>query len=149
MLVPLRPHQSPLVIPLASECITAGFPSPADDYLEVGIDLNQHLIAHPASTFFLRVSGSSMNGAGINNNDLLIVDRSLDPRPKDIVVAILDGSFTLKRLALHQGELCLEAANLNYPAIKLNNYGEVQIWGVATYSIHTLKTSIKNKRTYK
>ncbi len=135
-----RTHSS-LVLPLAGESISAGFPSPADDYLEVGIDLNKQLISHPASTFFLRVSGHSMNGAGINDGDLLVVDRSLDPHPGNIVIAILDGAFTLKRLTRHLGELRLEAENPDYPPLKLNNYGEVQIWGVATYSIHTLKPS--------
>ncbi len=127
-----------LALPIASESISAGFPSPADDYLEAGIDLNKELVTHPASTFFLRVSGESMSGAGINNGDLLIVDRSLDPHPGNIVVAILDGAFTLKRLTHHQGRLRLEAENPDYPPFELNNYEEVQVWGVAIYSIHKL-----------
>ena len=92
-----------LALPLAGERVAAGFPSPADDYVEVGIDLNEQLIRHPTSTFFLRVSGDSMTGAGIHDGDLLVVDRSLDPRPGRIVVAVLDGGFTLKRLARHRG----------------------------------------------
>ena len=127
---------------MAIKAISAGFPSPADDYMDTGIDLNKELIRHPASTFFLRVNGHSMNGSGINDNDLLIVDRSIDPLPGRIVVARLDGAFTLKRLVRHHGTLRLEAENPAYPPIDLHNYGEVQIWGVAIYSIHNLSPSI-------
>ena len=109
--------------------MAAGFPSPADDYVEVGIDLNEQLIRHPTSTFFLRVSGESMLGAGIHHGDLLVVDRSLDPRPGRVVVAVLDGEFTLKRLVQHQGRLRLEAANPAYPPLELHRCGDVQIWG--------------------
>ena len=136
--LPLRAKRPQLTLPLANECIAAGFPSPAEDYIDIGIDLNEQLIQHPASTFFVRVSGHSMIGAGVYDGDLLIVDRSLNPRPNDIVVAILDGCFTLKRFTKHLDKLRLEAENPNYPAIDLDCYGEVQIWGVATYSIHSL-----------
>ncbi len=129
---------SRLPLPIASDCINAGFPSPADDYLDIGIDLNEQLIKHPASTFFLRVKGSSMTNAGIQDGDLIIVDRSLDPKPGLIVVAILDGEFTLKRLRINKGILYLEAANPNYPSIDLRHYENVQVWGVAIYSIHNL-----------
>ena len=129
------------IIPLAMEAISAGFPSPADDYIDTGIDLNEELIRHPASTFFLRVSGHSMNGGGIYNGDLLVVDRSIDPIPGRVVVALLDGVFTLKRLVNHKGTLRLEAENSNYPPINLNSYNDVQVWGVAMYSIHSLTTS--------
>ena len=136
--LPLQPRRSRLALPLAGERVAAGFPSPADDYVEVGIDLNEQLIRHPASTFFLRVSGESMTGAGIHDGDLLVVDRSLDPRPGRVVVAVLDGAFTLKRLTRHRGRLRLEAANPAYPALELHHCGEVQIWGVAIHVIHPL-----------
>ena len=123
--------------------ISAGFPSPANDYLDIGIDLNEQLIKNPASTFFLRVSGNSMSGAGIQDGDLLIVDRSIDPHPGLIVVAILDGAFTLKRLILDQGNLYLAAEHPKYPRLDLRNYGDVYIWGVAVYAIHYLRTSQK------
>ena len=106
--LPLQPRRTRLSLPLAGERVAAGFPSPADDYVEVGIDLNDQLIRHPTSTFFLRVSGESMLGAGIHDGDLLVVDRSLDPRPGRVVVAVLDGEFTLKRLVQHHGRLRLE-----------------------------------------
>ena len=135
---PLRSKRQPLHLPLAGERVAAGFPSPADDYVEVGIDLNDQLIRHPTSTFFLRVSGDSMTGAGIHDGDLLVVDRSLEARPGQIVVAVLDGAFTLKRLARHQGRLRLEAANSAYPPLELHHCGDVQIWGVAIHAIHSL-----------
>ena len=136
--LPLRAQRRPLAIPLAGERVAAGFPSPADDYVEVGIDLNEQLIRHPSSTFFLRVSGDSMIGAGIHDGDLLVVDRSLEPRPGRVVVAVLDGAFTLKRLARHRGRLRLEAAHPNYPPLDLHRCGEAQIWGVAIHVIHPL-----------
>ena len=128
----------PQHLPLAGERVAAGFPSPADDYVDVGIDLNDQLIRHPTSTFFLRVSGDSMNGAGIHDGDLLVVDRSLDPRPGRVVVAVLDGGFTLKRLTRHQGRLRLEAANPSYPPLDLQSCDDAQIWGVAIHVIHSL-----------
>ncbi len=138
-LLPARtPPCLPLRLPLAGESVAAGFPSPADDYIEVGIDLNEQLIRHPSSTFFLRVSGDSMTGAGIHHGDLLVVDRSLDPRPGRVVVAVLDGAFTLKRLARCQGRLRLEAAHPAYPPLELEQCGEVLIWGVAVHVIHAL-----------
>ena len=136
--VPLLTRRSRLTLPLAGERVAAGFPSPADDYVEVGIDLNEQLIHHPTSTFFLKVSGDSMLGAGIHDGDLLIVDRSLEPRPGRVVVAVLDGAFTLKRLVRHQGRLRLEAANSAYPPLELHRCGDVQIWGVAIHVIHPL-----------
>ena len=134
----LRAERTPLRLPLASSTVAAGFPSPADDYIDVGIDLNEVLIRHPSSTFFLRVGGDSMVEAGIQDGDLLVVDRSLDARPGQVVVAVLDGAFTLKRLARHQGRLRLEAANSAYPPLELHQCGDVQIWGVAIHVIHSL-----------
>ena len=135
---PLQLERRRLRLPLASDSVAAGFPSPADDYIDTGIDLNEVLIRHPSSTFFLRVSGDSMTGAGIQHGDLLVVDRSLEARPGRIVVAVLDGAFTLKRLARHQGRLRLEAANSAYPPLELHRCGDVQIWGVAIHVIHSL-----------
>ena len=136
--IPLKPERAGLRLPLAAESVAAGFPSPADDYIDSGIDLNEVLIRHPSSTFFLRVSGDSMVEAGIQHGDLLVVDRSLEPRPGLIVVAVLDGAFTLKRLARHRGQLRLEAANSAYPPLELHQCGDVQIWGVAIHVIHPL-----------
>ena len=127
------------LFPIATETISAGFPSPAEDYIELGIDLNKYLIKNPISTFFLRVSGNSMNNAGIYNNDLLIIDRNINPTPGHIVVALLDGEFTLKRLIKEENNYYLKADKENYPAISLYEYIDIQIWGVAIYSIHNLQ----------
>ena len=143
LITPLRRKLSPLSLPIANESISAGFPSPADDYLDIGIDLNEQLIRNPESTFFLRVSGHSMTNAGINDGDLVIIDRSIDPTPAHIVVAIVEGNFTLKRLTLRDEKLYLEAANSDYSPIDITLYQDVQIWGVAIYSIHNLKSNIK------
>ena len=137
----LEKASSALLIPLAQGSVSAGFPSPAEDYIELGIDLNKYLIKNPISTFFLRVSGNSMNNAGIYNNDLLIIDRSINPSPGHIVVALLDGEFTLKRLIKKENNYYLKADKENYPAINLYEYIDIEIWGVATYSIHELQKS--------
>ena len=143
--LPLSIRWPPLLPPLSLKSVSAGFPSPADDYIDIGIDLNEELIRHPTSTFLLRVSGDSMNGAGVHNNDLLIVDRSLNPRPGHIVIAVLDGAFTLKRLVLKGETLCLQAENPQYPSIELQQYDNIQIWGVAVYSIHSLHNMKSSK----
>tara|TARA_B100000700_G_C15027110_1_gene848754 strand:- start:1312 stop:1746 length:435 start_codon:yes stop_codon:yes gene_type:complete len=134
----INQKQQNILLPLAGESIPAGFPSPADNYIEDKIDINEHLIHNPESTFFLRVRGISMIGAGIHDGDLVIVDRSLNANPGHIVVAIVDGEFTLKRLTYLKGEAYLEAENDIYPKIDLRQYQNVQIWGIAIYCIHKL-----------
>jgi len=124
-------------IPLLNDSVSAGFPSPADDYTEENIDLNEHLISNPFSTFFLRVKGESMINAGIKDKDLIIVDKSLIAKPGDIVIAMIDGEFTIKRLSIKNDELYLKAENHNYPDFRFKNHIDVQIWGVVIYSIHS------------
>ena len=124
-------------IPLLNDSVSAGFPSPADDYTEENIDLNEHLISNPFSTFFLRVKGESMINAGIRDKDLIIVDKSLIAKPGDIVIAMIDGEFTIKRLSIKNDELYLKAENHNYPDFSFRNHIDVQIWGVVIYSIHS------------
>jgi len=126
-----------LKIPLLSDSISAGFPSPADDYTEENIDLNEHLISNPFSTFFLRVKGDSMINAGIKDKDLIIVDKSLIAKPGNIIIAMIDGEFTIKRLSIKNDELYLKAENHNYPDFRFKNHIDVQIWGVVIYSIHS------------
>jgi DNA polymerase V len=118
--------------------VAAGFPSPADDYIESRIDLNDVLIRHPSSTFFLRVSGDSMRDAGILDGDLLVVDRAIEPRAGRVVVAVLDGAFTLKYLNSHRGRWRLEAAHPDYPPLELDDCEDARIWGVAIHAIHSL-----------
>ena len=124
-------------IPLLNDSVSAGFPSPADDYTEENIDLNEHLISNPFSTFFLRVKGESMINAGIKDKDLIIVDKSLIAKPGDIVIAMIDGEFTIKRLSIKNDELYLKAENHNYPDFRFKNHIDIQIWGVVIYSIHS------------
>ena len=124
-------------IPLLSDSVSAGFPSPADEYTEENIDLNEHLISNPFSTFFLRVKGDSMINAGIKDKDLIIVDRSLIAKPGNIIIAMVDGEFTIKRLSIKNDELYLKAENHNYPDFRFKNHIDVQIWGVVIYSIHS------------
>ena len=124
-------------IPLLNDSVSAGFPSPADDYTEENIDLNEHLISNPFSTFFLRVKGDSMINAGIKDKDLIIVDKSLIAKPGNIVIAMIDGEFTIKRLSIKNDELYLKAENHNYPDFRFKNHIDVQIWGVVIHSIHS------------
>jgi DNA polymerase V len=131
--------QSPIrLLPLIDGTVQAGFPSPAGDYLEGRIDLNEHLIEHPAATFLVWVSGDSMTGAGIYDGDLLVVDRSVQAAPGHIVVVAVDGELTLKRLARRRGRLVLQAENDAYPDIEVGEVAETMVWGVATSAIHFL-----------
>ncbi len=129
-------HVAPSFLPFFEADIPAGFPSPAEDYIEQQLDLHQHLVKHPAATFFVKVSGDSMQGAGIFSGDLLIVDRSLPPLNGKIVVAILNGEFTVKRLRIHGKKIWLLAENPTYPPISVGEENEFQVWGVVTYVIH-------------
>ena len=125
-------------LPIFLGRLPAGFPSPADDYLEGKLDLNRHLIKHPAATFFVRVTGDSMIGAGIHSGDLLVVDRSLEPADKHVVVAVLDGELTVKRLFKQNGVLRLLPENQNYQPIEITAQQSIEIWGVVTSVIHAL-----------
>lgn len=124
--------------PLFSAQVEAGFPSPTDDYAESSLDLNEHLVPHPAATFFVRVSGHSMTGAGIHHGDLLIVDRSLEARDGCVVVAVLDGGLTVKRLRVRDGRARLVAERSDHPPIVLDDEGEGVVWGVASHVVHDL-----------
>ena len=136
----LRPADSPrrVPIPLFGHTIRAGFPSPADDYVEDVIDLNDHLVRHPAATFMVRVRGDSMVGAGIHDGDLLVVDRALAPSHGRVIIAVLDGELTVKRLWRGDGRIRLLAENPAYPPIEVGTDQELVIWGVAIHVIHSL-----------
>ena len=118
--------------------VAAGFPSPADDYLEDKLDLNEYLIKHPAATFFARVAGDSMINAGIYNNDIIIVDRSIKPKHGKIVVAALDGQMTIKRLYRRDDKIMLLPENELFKPIEILDSMDMIIWGVATNVIHSL-----------
>ena len=127
---------SELELPLSGTGITAGFPSPAEDYEEVTLDLNKALIKHPAATFYARVKGTSMTDAGILDGDLLVIDKALDPREGDIAVCFIDGAFTVKRIARTNGELCLMPANERFKPILITEASDFTVWGIVTYVIH-------------
>jgi DNA polymerase V len=124
--------------PLFLSGVSAGFPSPADDYLDRKLDLNEYLIKNQAATFFVRVAGDSMTGAGINDNDILVVDRSLEPANNSIVIAVVNGELTVKRLIKNRNSCRLVAENPAYPALDISEETALEIWGVATFAIHAL-----------
>jgi DNA polymerase V len=128
----------PCPLPLALCHVEAGFPSPADDYMEGALDLNEHVIKHPSATYFVRASGDSMIGAGIFNGDLLIVDRSLEASSGKVVIAEVDGQLTVKRLLKLNDGFSLQSENSSYPPIELQEGNEVVVWGVVTHVIHDL-----------
>jgi DNA polymerase V len=127
-----------LTLNLYQQTVSAGFPSPAEDFIERKLDLNHHLIKNPAATFYVKVSGNSMMGAGIHNGDLLIVDRSLEAKPGRIVIAILNGELTVKRLHVEGDRLFLKAENDSYASIEATEPQELCIWGVVTSMVHLL-----------
>ena len=118
--------------------VSAGFPSPAADYEENRLDLNRYLIRNPAATFFVRAGGDSMTGAGIHPGDLLIVDRSLQPRDKNVVIAVVNGEMTVKRIRIQNKNITLEPENENYHPQRIAEDMEFEVWGVVTSAIHTL-----------
>lgn len=132
---PQAPHQA---FPLIASRIAAGFPSPADDYVDQSLDLNTHLIEHPAASFFIRVKGDSMIGAGIHDGDLLIVDRALSPQDGKIVIAAIEGELTVKRLRIRKGAAWLVPDNPAYPPLPIREEQECLIWGVVTQVIHAV-----------
>lgn len=129
-------RRSSQCIPMVSAKVDAGFPSPADDHMERSIDLNEELIRNKASTFCVRVQGESMRDAGIHAGDVLVVDRSVTPANKQIVIAMIDGEFTVKRFRKYGDKLFLEAANPDFPSIQISEDQELIIWGAVTYIIH-------------
>jgi len=124
--------------PLFACGVSAGFPSPADDYVDCRLDLNELLVKHPAATFFVRVAGESMIGAGIHHDDILVVDRSLEPVSGKVVIAVLNGELTVKRLLRQPGTVRLVAENPKHPPIELTEESACEIWGVVTSVIHSL-----------
>ena len=132
-------RDAPLPLPLVGNPVAAGFPSPADDYIEDKLDLNEHLVAHPNATFYVRVSGESMTQAGIQDGDTLIVDRSLNANPNDIVIATVNGEFTVKRLVYRRNKPWLQAGNPAYPDIQITEDMDAIIWGVVSSVIHSFR----------
>jgi len=135
------PEDAPPCPPLvmAAVPVPAGFPSPATDYLEERIDLNRELVRNPAATFLARVRGQSMRDAGLEDGDLILIDRSRRPASGSLVLAWVDGGFTVKRLRLLGERVCLQAANPDYPDFELREDDGSQIWGVVTHMIKSCR----------
>ena len=123
-------------IPFYASSVSAGFPSPADDYTELSLDLNKHLIKHPSATFYARVKGDSMINAGINDGDLLVVDRALEIYDNCIAVCIIDGEFTVKRLKKQKEKILLIPENEKYKPIEVSEFNDFEVWGIVAYVIH-------------
>ncbi|MFM7599637.1 MAG: LexA family protein [Pseudanabaena sp.] len=134
-----------LELPLQNCSVPAGFPSPAEDYVEHKLDLNSYLVTHPAATFFVRASGNSMTGANIHDGDLLIVDRSIEASHNDIVIAVVLGEITVKRLHYLRGEIALVPENESYQTIFINEHSDLHIWGVVTNAIHCVRPKSRKK----
>lgn len=136
----LYPANTPskVSLPLFTGKVAAGFPSPADDYVEKNLDLNELLVQKPAATFFVRSQGESMLGAGIHPNDILVVDRSLEPVSGKVVICAINGELTVKRLAGVNGQWQLKAENPAYADIAIHDDLDMVIWGVVTNVIHSL-----------
>lgn len=132
--LPLALHR---LFPLFSSKVVAGFPSPADDYIETRLDLNEYLVMRREATFFIRVKGDSMRDANIHDGSLLIVDKSLEPKHNSIVVAVVNGGLTVKRLYKRRGVVKLLAANETYPEIPVHPDSDMTIWGVVKHVVHT------------
>lgn len=134
----LEPTEQPL-LSLVGEQVSAGFPSPAEDFVEESLDIVNYLVENPAATFLVRVKGDSMINANIHHGDLLVVDRALDAMNQSIVIAIIDNDFTLKRYSHNRDtrQIKLIAENDDYPDIKVRGANEFQLWGVVRHSIQT------------
>ncbi len=126
---------SSLPLPIADEGIRAGFPSPAQDFMDLSIDLNQELVKHPSSTFYGRVKGDSMIDAGVHDGDVLIIDKSLEPKDGDMAVCFIDGEFTIKYIKIEEKVIWLVPANKNFHPIKVTEDNNFLIWGIVTYCI--------------
>lgn len=132
-------HTVAAVLRVAPAAVACGFPSPAQDYYDGPIDLTEMLVDDQAATFVVRASGHSMTGAGISDGDEILVDRSKQPRDGDVVVAVLDGQLTIKRLQVTAAGVTLRSENAEHPDIAVPELSELVIWGVATYCLHHLR----------
>ena len=123
-------------IPMFADSVQAGFPSPAEDYMDLDLNLQDHLIQNPSATFCVRAVGESMKDAGIQSGDIMLVDKSLTPKNRSIVLAVIDGEFTIKRVNVSKKELYLIPENENFSPIKITQEMDFQVWGIVTYIIH-------------
>ena len=125
-----------LDIPFYQSNVSAGFPSPAEDFMDLDLNLQEYLVQHPSATFCVRVTGDSMQNAGIFSGDVMVVDRALEAKNNNIVLAVLDGEFTVKRIQKRAGKLYLKPENKNFSPIEIIEEMNFQVWGVVTHIIH-------------
>ena len=135
----IQPVAGEVLPGMAQSAIHAGFPSPATDYMTQAIDLNRELVKHPAATFYGRVVGDSMIDAGVEEGDILVIDKALDPQDGDMAVCFVDGEFTLKYLKMRDDRLSLVPANDRYPVIEVGEGTDFKMWGVVTYVIKKIR----------
>jgi len=131
--------ETQLALPIVSENISAGFPSPAMDFIDLTIDLNKHVIKNRDATFFGRVKGKSMKDIGIYDGDLLVIDKSIKPANDHISVCYLDGEFTIKRIVIENSKCWLVPANKDYQALEVQEHNDFQVWGIVTYVIKSMR----------
>ena len=130
--------ESDIKISFIKDTVSAGFPSPAGDFMENSIDLNKELSKNPLATFYIKVSGNSMIDAGIENDDVLVVDKSLEPQNNKIAVCFIDGEFTVKRILVKKNTMFLMPENKNYSPIEIKEENQILIWGIVTYVIKSM-----------
>ena len=131
--------ETQLALPIVSENISAGFPSPAMDFIDLTIDLNKHVIKNRDATFFGRVKGKSMKDIGIYDGDLLVIDKSIKPANDHIAVCYLDGEFTIKRIVIENSKCWLVPSNTDYQALEVQEHNDFQVWGIVTYVIKSMR----------
>ncbi|MBY8963679.1 translesion error-prone DNA polymerase V autoproteolytic subunit [Flavobacterium sp. D11R37] len=130
--------ENTLRLPFVPVGVKAGFPSPALDFMEYTIDLNKYVAKHPHTTFYIKADGHSMRDAGIDDGDILVTDRSLEPANGKIAICLIDGEFTVKRLKLEKGELYLMPENPAYPPLPVTENSQFSVWGIVTFVIKSL-----------
>jgi DNA polymerase V len=123
-------------IPMFSNAVQAGFPSPAEDHMDMDLNLNDYLVENPSATFCVKAIGESMKDAGIHSGDIMIVDKSLEPKNRSIILAVINGEFTVKRVNINDGSLYLLPENSSFSPIKITQEMDFHVWGVVTYIIH-------------
>ncbi|WP_163836749.1 LexA family protein [Spartinivicinus ruber] len=136
---PPQQHSTQKAVPLLTSRVAAGFPSPADDYIETDLNLHDYAVKHPAATFFVRATGESMVEVGIQPNDVLVVDRALTALNGDVVIAALDGELTVKQLQLTKNKAWLIPRNPEFKPIEITNHLDCVIWGVVAHSLHSFR----------
>lgn len=144
--VPVPLETARFQLPLFATPVRAGFPNPADDHIEQGIDLNDYLIRTPPATFLLEVAGDSMIGAGIFPGDMVIVDKSLDPQQNDVVIAVVEGEMTIKRMERQNGKVLLKPENPQFDTLVITPEMDASIWGVVTFTLHRLRPKKRGGR---